>query len=102
MTIAVDASVVGPLLFVERHTQNALALFADVTARAEPMIAPHLIGVEVTNIIRKQMRSAGLTLDDASSRLEAFLTLPIERLELEGLHHRAPALTEAPSGSRRK
>ena len=37
MTIAVDASVVGPLLFVERHTQQALALLGDVTERGESM-----------------------------------------------------------------
>jgi len=61
------------------------------------MIAPYLISVEVTNIIRKQIRASRLTLRDATAALERFLMLPIERLEPEGLHHRALALTEAHS-----
>lgn len=93
--VVFDASTVGPLLFPEPHTPNAYALLRNVTVRHMRIMAPYLISVEVTNIVRKRMRRDRLTLTEATQRLNNFLALPIESVEPVGLHHRALALTEA-------
>ena len=92
---AVDASAVAKLIFPEPFREQAFALFAEAQDSGTPIIAPYLLPVELTNIVRKRMRSEQLTLAQGTARLQAVLTLPIDLREPPGLHERALALTEA-------
>jgi predicted nucleic acid-binding protein len=98
MTHAViDASVAVKLIFPERFSDHAERLFNDLARVGEPVVAPYLLPVEVTNVIRGRMRADQRTLVEASAQLERFLSYPIALVNPAGLHHRALALTEAHS-----
>lgn len=91
--VAVDASVFGKLLFPEEYSDLADALVADALAAGDRIVGPHLLPVEVTTIIRRQMRAARLPLVEAQEILGGFLAYPIELIEDAGLHREALALT---------
>src|SRR5437870_3580800 len=97
--IVVDASVVTKCLFPEDQSELALALLADCTGRGERVVAPHLLPVELTNVVRQRMRRQDLTHDEAVEALDRFFALPVEvrpRLDSsrQALHYRALALAE--------
>lgn len=93
--ICVDASVVAKWILVEERTDQALALY-DTTLRAgESIVAPPLLPSEITNIIRKRMRSPNpISRERAIELLEQFLGLSIELRNPPGLHRRALELAD--------
>ncbi len=94
--ICVDASVAVKWVVNEEWTEQARALYRAAIAADDLIIAPYLMPIEVTNIIRQRMRmSDGFSLADATRFLEEFLSLEFTILEFEGLHQRALALADA-------
>ena len=89
----VDASVAGKFLWPEPHSEQAIALFDAARRLALRLVAPALLPVEVTNMIRRRMRRESLTLAVATALLDAFLAQPVELLGGHDLHRRALALT---------
>ena len=87
--ICVDASVAIKWLLKEERSDRAVALY-DATATAnQPIVAPALLPLEVTNILRQRMRGQdGISLIRATEHLAAFLAFPIEFHNPAGLHHR--------------
>lgn len=95
--VAVDASVAASLLFDEEHSERAAALFADAARTGMLLLAPFLLPVEVTNVVRKRMRADNLTLDVGRALLARFERLSIDLLEPPGLHGHALELAAAHS-----
>lgn len=93
--ICVDASLAAKWIFPEPYSQEARALYNATLQNGERVVAPPLLPVEVTNIIRQHMRRAkpprlqALTLAEANSTLAHFLSFPIELSMPRGLHERA-------------
>jgi predicted nucleic acid-binding protein len=94
--ICVDASLVAKLLFPEEESSTqAFALMADELSAEQPMIAPPLLPIEVTNILRQRMRREGLSLERARELLRQFLAIPINLKAPEGLYDEALVLADA-------
>jgi predicted nucleic acid-binding protein len=94
--ICVDASVAVKWILEEERSDRADALY-DATVNARQLIiAPPLLPLEVTNILRQRMRAqSGISLVTATEFLDAFLALPIEFRNPSGLHHQALVLADA-------
>jgi len=94
--ICVDASIAIKWLLKEERSDRAVALY-DATATAnQPIVAPALLPLEVTNILRQRMRGQdGISLIRATEHLAAFLAFPIEFHNPAGLHHEALVLADA-------
>src|SRR6266516_173907 len=96
--ICVDASVAAKWVFAEPYSQEARALYKATIQNGERVVAPPLLPIEVTNIIRQHMRRAKppqiqpLTLAEATSALGQFLTFPIELTLPPRLHEAALTL----------
>ena|GEM_PF-3721782 len=58
--ICVDASVAAKWLFPEEYSAQALSLVNHAAAAKERIIAPALLPIEITNIIRQRMRQGTL------------------------------------------
>ncbi len=62
----------------------------------EPIYAPPLLPIEVTNVLYQRVRSPGrMSRDEAAALLADFLAFPIVLHNPEGLHQRALALADA-------
>ncbi len=99
--ICVDASLAAKWVFEEEHSQEARALYRDSLTASDRIVAPPLLPIEVTNIVRQRMRrvkpptQAPLSIAEAREALERFLALPVE-LELpRELHQAALELADA-------
>jgi predicted nucleic acid-binding protein len=91
--ICLDASVAVKLVLEEAWSEVAAALFADSVRRDEPVIAPPLLRIEVTNILFQRTRSAGgMSVDEAIQDLDKFLQFAIEIRNPAGLHRQALTL----------
>ena len=71
--IAVDASVAAKLLLPEAYSDKAITLFEDAVGAGLRVVAPHLLPVEITNVVRRHMRHERLPLSDALVMLDDFL-----------------------------
>lgn len=95
MNAVLDASVVIQMLFPERFSDKAAAVFADVGHMGWRVVAPALWPAEVTNTIRRRMRRDRFPLSVAMANLEDFLRLPIMLLGEPDLYRQALRLTDA-------
>ena len=94
--ICVDASVAIKWLLKEERSDRAIAFYNATTNANQPIVAPPLLPLEVTNILRQRMRAQdGISLTRATEHLAAFLALPIEFHNPVGLHHEALVLADA-------
>jgi predicted nucleic acid-binding protein len=94
--ICVDASVAVKWILEEERSDQADALYDATVDAGEPIVAPPLLPLEVTNILRQRMRAqSGISLVTATEFLDAFLALPIEFHNPAGLHHQALVLADA-------
>jgi predicted nucleic acid-binding protein len=84
--ICVDASVAAKWVLAEDYSDRALALFHDTTSVREATIAPPLLPIEVTNIIRQRIRRNILTEADAERILTQFLAFPVTLMSIAELH----------------
>ncbi|MGH2442900.1 MAG: type II toxin-antitoxin system VapC family toxin [Chloroflexota bacterium] len=87
--IAVDASVAAKWVLPEEYSDQALALIDDASSNGQPVVAPSFLPIEVTNIIRQQIRREGLTLDEGLDLLDRFLAFPVSLTQPADLHPRA-------------
>jgi predicted nucleic acid-binding protein len=95
--ICVDASLAAKWILEEEFSDKAEALLIACTQTGERIIAPPLLPIEVTNILRQRMRTphAPLSLQDATVLLQRFLALPVELVSPEQLYETALALADA-------
>ena len=84
--ICVDASIAIKWLFPEEYSEQALDLIAAAARARERVIAPHLLPVEVANIIRQRMRVYDLPLDQARLLLARFFAYRITLRSSPALH----------------
>ena len=93
--ICADASVAVKWILDEERSDRATALY-EATAKAnQPIVAPPLLPLEITNILRQRMRTRdGLSLVAATQHLDDFLALPIDFRNPAGLHFQALVLTD--------
>jgi predicted nucleic acid-binding protein len=93
--ICVDASVAAKWVLPEEHSEKALALYTASIYASDPIVAPPLLPIEVTNILRQRMVREGLALADASALLSTFLRFPISYAVPDGIYLRALELAAA-------
>ncbi len=94
--ICADASVAIKWLLNEERSDRARALYSAALFTGEQFVAPSLLPLEVTNILRQRMRARdGISLTEAARQLEVFLALPIEFHNPVRLHHQALVLADA-------
>lgn len=93
--ICVDASLVAKWLFPEEHSERALALVAASVQAGRRIVAPTLLPIEVTNIIRQRVLREGLNLSEATRLLEQYYAFSITISAPETLSERALALADA-------
>jgi predicted nucleic acid-binding protein len=87
--ICVDASVAAKWLFPEKYSAQALSLVNCAAAARERIIAPALLPIEITNIIRQRMRQGTLSLDQAQDELSRFFSFRVSTTSPRLLHRRA-------------
>jgi predicted nucleic acid-binding protein len=92
--ICADASVAAKWIFTEQYSDQARALLHATFQAAEPVIAPLLLPIEITNILRQRVRRGDLTPEEAQERLAAFLALPVVLLAPDTLYGRALEIAE--------
>lgn len=90
--ICVDASLAVKWIVTEEASDLARALYDSATQMGQRIVAPPLLPIEVTNILRKRIRRTSLSTDEAIILMNAFLSLPIELHNPPGIHQRARAL----------
>jgi predicted nucleic acid-binding protein len=90
--ICVDANVAVAPFVPSPHSQEARNLLADCEASQLPVVAPPLLPIEVTNVIRRTMVKTGQSVRDAQDLLERFLVAPIVLVVPDGLYAEALAL----------
>lgn len=90
--IVVDASVVVDFLLGEGS--DAGNRFADLLEAGEPLCAPHLLDVEVAQVLRRYVRRREVSVEHASFLLTQLVGLPILRYRHELLLARAFELGE--------
>ena len=94
--ICVDASVAVKWILEEERSDLAMALYDAVVHAGQSIVAPPLLPLEVTNILRQRMRTnPEVSLTDATEQLDDFLPLPIDYHNPMGLHHQALVLADA-------
>ena len=93
--ICVDASVAVKWILEEERSDLAMALYNAVVLTGQSIVAPPLLPLEVTNILRQRMRAnPKLSLTDATEQLDDFLALPVDYHNPTGLHHQALVLAD--------
>jgi predicted nucleic acid-binding protein len=93
--ICVDASLAVKWILDEVHSDRARALLRSALRRAEPIVAPPLLPIEVTNILRQRMRPPdGIAPEEAFALLADFLAFPITLPNPAGLHRQALMLAD--------
>ena len=94
--ICVDASVAVKWLLREERSDQAYALYYAAVLDNEPIVAPPLLPLEITNVLRHRMRAeGGPSLVQATALLDTFLAFAIDYHNPPGLHQRALALADA-------
>ena len=94
--ICVDASVAVKWILNEERSDQARELYRAALWAGESIVAPPLLPLEVTNILRQRMRATdGVSLTEATGQLDKFLAFPIEYHNPVGLHRRELALADA-------
>jgi predicted nucleic acid-binding protein len=92
--MCIDASVAIKWVLPEDGSDRALALANNARVRRERMVAPHLLPIETSNIIRRHARRDGLTREEALRLFAAFERFgvaigPREPAPRSQLHRRA-------------
>ena len=88
----IDSSVAAKWLFTEEHSAEATTLINTTLAAADPIIAPHMLPSEVTNIIRQRVRRGTVTRQSSQALLTRFMAIPIELRAPATLYQRALAI----------
>src|SRR5947209_3376655 len=93
--IGVDASVAAKWIFSEVYSEQANALRDAAIASGTPIVAPALLPLEVTNIVRQRMKEERLPLPLAQRCIENFLAVPVRLVSPSGLESLALAASDS-------
>jgi predicted nucleic acid-binding protein len=93
--ICVDASVGAKWILDEEHSEKARTLYDACVQAGETIVAPPLLPIEMTNLLRQRMRREALPLTDALSLITQFLSFPIRLVTPSQLYSRALILADA-------
>jgi len=91
--VCVDASLVVALLIPERYTGRALTLWQTWIEDDLRILAPALLGYEVTSALYRKVLQNIIEREDSQLALERFVGLDIESIHLPALHAQASELT---------
>ena len=92
--ICVDSNVAVKWILAEELSEQADALYRDAVRQGQPIVAPPLLPIEVTNTLRQRMRGGQpLSLAEATTHLDRFLTLSITIRNPERLQQTALTIT---------
>lgn len=91
--ICVDASLAAKWIPAEADSDRARALYRATLRAGEPIVAPPLLPIEATNILRRRAAD-GLTRAEARDLLDDFLAVPIDLHNPAGLHRRSLLLAD--------
>jgi predicted nucleic acid-binding protein len=93
--ICVDASVAVKWILDEERTDLATTLYDDALRSGRLIVAPPLLLLEVTNILRQRMRGPGrISLDEALDILDDILAFKFLINNPAGLHRQALVLAD--------
>lgn len=90
--VCVDASLIVSLLIPEAHTDQAMALWQAWIEDDLHVLAPSLLGYEVTSAIHRKVSEGRIEAQDGGAALEQFLAMHIETIHAPELHIKATAL----------
>jgi len=90
--VCVDASLIVSLLIPDSHTEKASALWQAWIDDDLHVLAPSLLGYEVTSAIYRRVSAGGIEPADGQAALEQFLAMYIETIHAPDLHPKATAL----------
>jgi predicted nucleic acid-binding protein len=93
--ICFDASVAANLVPPEAHSDSVAALYAAAEESNETIVVPHLLPIEVANIVRKRLVRNAMSLQAADEALERFLRLRFTLFSPSGLHRGALKLSDS-------
>lgn len=93
--ICIDASVAAKLVLAEEYSEHVESLVEATVKSGEAVIAPPLLPLEVTNIIRRRMVRDAIAFGDAEALLARFLALPIQLQAIPNMHWKALAIANA-------
>jgi predicted nucleic acid-binding protein len=94
--ICLDSSVVVKVILDEEQSDLARALYDSLILEQTLIVAPPLLPIEMTNVLRKRMRRENaISLDAAMNLFEVFLALPIAIHNPPGIHQQALRLADA-------
>jgi predicted nucleic acid-binding protein len=90
--VCVDASLIVSLLIPETHTDRATALWQAWIEDDLHVLAPSLLGYEVTAAIHQRVSEGEIEAKDGEAALEQFLAMYIETVHAPELHIKATSL----------
>lgn len=94
--ICADASLAAKWLLDEERSDRARALSNATLHSGQPLVAPPLLPIELTNIVRRRMRAPyQLSREEATDLLDTFLAMPIILHNPPSIHQRALLLADA-------
>jgi predicted nucleic acid-binding protein len=91
-TICVDASLIVALLLPERYTNLAMNLWEGWANQDARIVAPALLGYEVTSALYRKVFRGIISAEDGRSALQQYINLEIENISLPELHFTATDL----------
>jgi predicted nucleic acid-binding protein len=97
VSVVLDTSVIVQILFPERFSRLAAALYRESVDASRRLVAPAIQPAEVVNVIRRRMRRERLTLTVALNALDTYLAFSVTLRGDEELYRQALRLTEAHS-----
>lgn len=92
--VCVDASFIVALLVAEKYTAPATALCKAWLDDDLCILAPALLGYEVTSALYRKVVQKAIELESSQSALRQFLAMDIESTHLPEIHVKATALAE--------
>ncbi len=93
--ICVDASVAAKWLLEEEDSDRADALYEACVQAGEPLVAPPLLPIDLTNLLRRQMVRDHISVIQATQLLDRFFSFPVSVINPDTLHRKALALAAA-------
>jgi predicted nucleic acid-binding protein len=80
--IVVDASAIAEILFM---TPAADAIMDRIYTDDEPLVAPHVIDLEIAHVVRRRLLAREIDYDLAEGMIGAFQQIPINRFPHDAL-----------------
>ncbi len=87
--VCVDASVVTDVLFALDEDPQLQTRWGDWVQQGTQLVAPRLLRYEVTNAIFQIAKKSQLSPESAEETIQLLTQLPIQLIDVDGLHSRA-------------